>query len=92
MFKTKEEIYNAVVLAIIERFDKPKDSLVLEARLVEDLNLDSLDKVDLLCELEDMYGEELITDENEEDEQSFKGTETIQDIVDLTYKIINKKE
>ena len=57
-------------------FDLRPEQLVPSARLVEDLQLDSLDAVDLVVRLEQETGAEITEDE-------LKSIRTVQDIVDI---------
>ena len=57
-------------------FEFEADTISLDTRLSEDLDLDSLDMVDLILSLTD-YAKEKI------DPNLFKGARTVQDVVDL---------
>ena len=44
---TREEIYNKLLEILVEDFEVSKDIITSEANLFEDLELDSIDAVDL---------------------------------------------
>ena len=89
-FNTYEEIYEIVEESLVNVFEKDRGSIFPDSDFKEDLNLDSLDKVNLLIELEDIYGKELVTDENEEDEQRFYTVKTPHELTSLVLEIVNK--
>lgn len=53
---TTEEIIEKVDSILIEEFELEEDAVVPEASLREDLDLDSLDAVDLIVALEKAFG------------------------------------
>ena len=53
---TTEEIIEKVDAILVEEFELEEDSVVPEASLREDLDLDSLDAVDLIVALEKAFG------------------------------------
>jgi acyl carrier protein len=48
-------IFDKVQEIIVEQFEKNPDEISADKRLVEDLELDSLDMFDLICALEKEY-------------------------------------
>ncbi len=59
-------------------FEVQPEQVVPRARLVEDLELDSLDAVDLVVRLEQQTGIEIA-------EEELKRMETVQDVLDLLH-------
>ena len=55
---TYDDMYAIVIKVLVEDFKKDIDSLKPETELKEDLNLDSLDRVDFLCAVEAEYGDD----------------------------------
>jgi acyl carrier protein len=49
-------VFDKVQEIIVEQFEKNPDDISADKRLVEDLELDSLDMFDLICALEKEYG------------------------------------
>lgn len=56
----KQEIFEKIKAALIEDFDIDEANLVPEAKLYEDLELDSIDAVDLIVKLKSFCRETLI--------------------------------
>ncbi len=48
-------IFDTIKEIIVEQFEKNPDDITIDKRLVEDLELDSLDMFDLICALEKEY-------------------------------------
>jgi acyl carrier protein len=59
---------------VVKRFKVPTEKVTLSTRLREDLNVDSLDAVQLIMDLEDLFNVRI----NDDEAQSFK---TVGDIV-----------
>lgn len=51
-----EEIFNRIQTIISEHVGVSQETVTSESRLVEDLGFDSLDRVELVMELEDEFG------------------------------------
>lgn len=75
---SKDEIRKDLCRILTTTFGLRDEQIVLTARLVEDLDLDSLDWVDLAVRLEQETGQEITEDE-------LRAIRTIQDIVDLVH-------
>ena len=63
-------------------FEVDPQKVTPEARLYEDLDIDSIDAVDLVVELKKITGKKLQPDE-------FKSVRTVQDVVDAISKLLN---
>ena len=72
-----EEIHQRLQLVMQELFELDPQQVTLQARLYEDLDIDSIDAVDLVVELKKITGQKLSPDE-------FKSVRTVQDVVDAT--------
>lgn len=74
----------AVVLSkyLQDLFDLPTEKLILNARLSDDLDLDSIDAVDLVVKLQEYTGRKISPSE-------FKSVRTIGDVVDKIYAQVN---
>ena len=73
---SKDEIFKWVADLMKTEFHFRDEELRLEAHLVDDLDLDSIDAVDLAVRVEERTGLSLA-------EADLKSIQTIQDIVDL---------
>lgn len=80
---TREQILNTVKEILINDFECEEDKLTPEAKLFEDLDLDSIDAIDLIVRLQKIINKKV----NPED---FKQIRTLQDIVVTVEKIINE--
>ena len=78
--KTQEEIFFTIRQLMVEMFELAPENIVLNANLSQDLDIDSIDAVDLMVRLRDITGKRI----NPED---FKNARTIQDVVDTVYRI-----
>jgi acyl carrier protein len=65
-----------VIKLVMEQLDVTRDECVLEASFIDDLGADSLDLVELIMEMEEVFGLEI------EDEELEK-IRTIKDVVDF---------
>ena len=73
--KTREEIYPWVVHILHEMFELDKSQITPETNLYSELNIDSIDAVDLAVKLKELTGKRLQRD-------VFKSVRTVQDVVD----------
>lgn len=80
---TKDEIFNNIKDILVKEFDISADELKPESLLIEDLDLDSIDAVDLVVRLQKIIGCKVEPDD-------FKQIRTLQDMVDAVEKIVNK--
>jgi len=78
--KTKEEVFATLKQIMSEMFDLAPEDIVVDADLKQDLDIDSIDAVDLMVRLREITGKRI----NPED---FKAARTIQDVVDTVYRI-----
>ena len=78
---SREEIFNTVASTISELFQIPVSSITPESRFYEDLNLDSIDAIDLIGSLQVLLGQRL-------DPTKFKAVLTVGDVVDAAESIL----
>jgi acyl carrier protein len=60
---TREEIFGELRHVMSELFGLEADEILLESRLVEDLDLDSIDAIDLVVKMNELGGEKMDQDE-----------------------------
>ncbi|WP_406017904.1 acyl carrier protein, partial [Succinivibrio sp.] len=53
-----------------------------ESKLFEELELDSIDAIDLVVKLQKTIGKKIMPED-------FKNVRTVQDVVDVVYKLVN---
>lgn len=61
---------------LVGEFDIPLDLILPEARLADDLGIDSIDAVDMIVHMRDVTGGRITP-------ERFKTVRTVQDVVDL---------
>jgi len=81
----KNVIFEKIKAALVEDFDLEEDRIVPEARLYEDLELDSIDAVDLIVKLKSFLPRNI-------DPEAFKKMRTLQNVVDGVYNLVQNSE
>jgi acyl carrier protein len=79
---SQEEIYAKIVMVLEELFEIDAQQVSPQARLYEDLDIDSIDAVDLVVELKKITGKKIQPD-------AFKSVRSVQDVVDAITKLLN---
>ncbi len=82
--KSKDDILKKIIQLFEELFDTDKELITLDSNLYEDLDIDSIDAVDLVIELRKMTGKKI-------QPEDFKAVRTVQDIVDQVHGLLNDK-
>ena len=77
----REEIFQRIAAILHDTFDIEPSRITPEAMLGPDLDIDSIDAVDLIVQLKPLLGRSLQPD-------AFKSVRTVQDIVDVLYGLI----
>ena len=80
----KEDILSQLSSAMVELFELNPEQIVLEARLQDDLDLDSIDAVDMAVRLQALTGHKV-------ELSTLKEIVTVGDVVDLVYQMKNGK-
>ncbi|OUS14793.1 acyl carrier protein [Gammaproteobacteria bacterium 50_400_T64] len=78
----REAIQSQVSTVMSELFELDASNITLESRLYEDLDIDSIDAVDLMVELKKLTGKKIKPED-------FKSVRTLGDIVDAVEKLMN---
>jgi acyl carrier protein len=81
----KQAIFDKLKAALIEDFEMDEAKVTPEARLYEDLELDSIDAVDLIVQLKSLLPTNI-------DPEVFKTVRTVQDVVDAIYNLIQNAD
>jgi acyl carrier protein len=79
---SKSDIAGVLSRYLQDLFDLPAEKITLSARLSDDLDLDSIDAVDLVVKLQEYTGRKISPSE-------FKSVRTIGDVVDKIYAQVN---
>jgi len=80
--QSREEIFVTLRSALVELFELDAERVTLEASLYEDLEIDSIDAVDLIDHIKRQTGRKLAAEE-------FKSVRSVGDVVEAVYRLIN---
>ncbi|RDJ25217.1 acyl carrier protein [Bosea caraganae] len=72
---SRDELYQQIKSYLVDVFEVPADKVTPDARLYEDLDLDSIDAVDLIVKLQDLTDQKFKPDD-------FKSARTVADVAD----------
>ena len=75
---TKEEIFDKLKAILSKEFEIEEDKITPAAKLGDDLELDSIDSIDLIVKMKDFIPGKV-------DPAIFKTVKTMQDVVDALY-------
>lgn len=78
----RDEIFAKIKFYMTSMFDAPAELVTYEANLQDDLDLDSIDAVDLIVKLQELTGRKFSPDE-------FKNVRTVNDIVEKVQDVVN---
>jgi len=79
--QTREEVIEQIKASLVELFEIAPEQITLEARLNDDLEIDSIDAVDLLDRLRRQTGRRISADE-------FRSVRTVGDLVDAVHALV----
>ena len=82
--KSQEEIYEKIASVLEELFEVDPAQITPEANLYQDLDIDSIDAVDLVVELKKVTGKKIQPDD-------FKAVRTVQDVVDAVKALLDEE-
>jgi len=78
----KQQIFDEIQTALVNLFELSPEQIKPESKLFEELDLDSIDAVDLVVHLQKKIGKKV-------DPETFKAVRTVQDVVDSVDKLVN---
>ena len=81
---TREEIIARIRSVLVDSFEIPAERVTLEARLMDDLELDSIDAIDMAVQIQEMTGVRV-------DEEELRNLRTVSDTVDLVAQLLARK-
>ena len=79
----KEEIYQEVTSLLTSLFEIAPEDIHPDARLYEDLELDSIDAVDMVVHLQKRTGRKIKP-------ETFRAVRTVQDVVDAVEQLMRE--
>ena len=80
--QTREEIFDTLRDALVELFELSPERVSLDANLYEDLEIDSIDAVDLIDHIKRQTGKKIAA-------EAFKSVRTVGDVVEAVYQMVN---
>ena len=78
---TKEDIFQKIKEIVSQEFEIEPEAIIPEAKLYTDLDLDSIDAVDLMVKMKDYISGKI-------EPEQFKKAVTVQDVVELLYPLM----
>ena len=79
---SKDEVYRRLAAYLTDMFEVPEEKIRPEARLYEELDLDSIDALDLVVKLQEITGRRISP-------QEFKTVRTVGDVVDRVTALLH---
>lgn len=79
--RSRDEVVELLTGLLVDMFEVEPEAIVPTARLYEDLDVDSIDAVDLIVELRNITGKQI-------DPDVFKLVRTVDDVVNAVMEII----
>ncbi len=78
--QSREDVFNTLRDALVELFELSPQSITGDANLYEDLEIDSIDAVDLIDHIKRQTGKKLAAED-------FKSVRTVDDVVDAVFRL-----
>lgn len=79
---TKDDILERIAAIMEDTFEIERARVTPQARLYDDLEIDSIDAVDLIVQLKPLAGRRL-------EPEAFKSVRTVGDVVDALHELLN---
>ncbi|MBX8485889.1 acyl carrier protein [Pseudomonas cichorii] len=83
--QTREDIFETLRASMVELFELEPERVTLQANLYQDLEIDSIDAVDLIDHIKRKTGKKIAAEE-------FKSVRTVNDVVEAVYRMANPAE
>jgi acyl carrier protein len=80
--QSRDEIFATLQAALVELFELEAERVTLEANLYQDLEIDSIDAVDLIDHIKRQTGKKIAAEE-------FKAVRTVGDVVEAVFQVVN---
>ena len=80
--QNRDDIFNTLRDALVELFELEPERVTLDANLSQDLEIDSIDAVDLIDHIKRQTGKKIAAEE-------FKAVRTVGDVVEAVYQVVN---
>ena len=80
--QSREDIFDTLRSSMVELFELEPERVTLEANLYQDLEIDSIDAVDLIDHIKRKTGKKIAAEE-------FKSVRTVGDVVDAVDRLVH---
>ncbi|MDR2484773.1 MAG: phosphopantetheine-binding protein [Treponema sp.] len=80
---TKDDVFNKLKEVLVQEFELDADKITPEAQLFADLDLDSIDAVDMIVKMKPYIPGKI-------DPDLFKQVRTVQDVVDVIFPLVRR--
>lgn len=80
--QTRDEVFATLRDALVELFELDAERVTLDANLYQDLEIDSIDAVDLIDHIKRQTGKKIAAEE-------FKAVRTVGDVVEAVLNVVN---
>jgi acyl carrier protein len=77
----KADVFRTLKSTLVEEFELDPGQITRDARLEEDLDLDSIDAVDMIIKVQELTGEKVTPED-------FKGVKTVGDVERIVEKLL----
>lgn len=78
----RDTIFIEVRQILADSFEIKPESITLESNLYDELQLDSIDAIDLIVSVQELIGRKV-------QPEQFKSARTVSDVVDIIHQLIN---
>ncbi|MDN3640806.1 acyl carrier protein [Simiduia curdlanivorans] len=79
--QTKDEVFATIRTMMVDMFELDEAKITLDAHLYDDLDIDSIDAVDMVVELKKLTGKKI-------QPEDFKAVRTVSDVVDVVVELV----
>ncbi len=79
----RDAIFSELRATLVELFELDPERITLEARLYDELEIDSIDAIDLMDRLRRQTGRKI-------DSERFRSVRTVSDLVDTIHQLLNE--
>jgi len=80
--QTRDDIFDTLRDALVELFELEPSQVTMDANLYEDLEIDSIDAVDLIDHIKRQTGKKIAAED-------FKTVRTVGDVVDAVHRLVS---
>jgi acyl carrier protein len=81
----RDEIYASIRSTLVDNFEIPSERVTMEARLMDDLELDSIDAIDMAVQIQELTGVRV-------EEEQLRKLQTVGDTVNLVEQLLASKK